>query len=129
MLCSICISCVLSGAFHLEVIAADLGERPLETACGSWGSSLDPTSSLVGDLCWQRERWQEAAYGQGYALQTLAHTFCAELSPDEGLSLGRAGAEHGRGAHKKEPPEQATKKAVPLLDEAYQKFEANFLHS
>lgn len=28
---------------------------------------------------------KEAAYGQGYALQTLAHILCAELSPDEGL--------------------------------------------
>ncbi|CAK9003629.1 Ankyrin repeat domain-containing protein 29 [Durusdinium trenchii] len=28
---------------------------------------------------------EEAAYGQGYALQTLAHILCAELSPDEGL--------------------------------------------
>lgn len=31
---------------------------------------------------------KEAACGQGYALQTLAHTHCAELSPDEGLDLG-----------------------------------------
>lgn len=36
----------------------------------------------------QRLTVQEAACGQGYALQTLAHSYCAELSPDEGLPLG-----------------------------------------
>ena len=35
---------------------------------------------------------EEAAYGQGYALQTLAHILCAELSPDEGLHLGKTAA-------------------------------------
>jgi len=37
---------------------------------------------------WLTDPSQEAACGQGYALQTLAHTHCAELSPDEGLPLG-----------------------------------------
>eukprot|EP00438_Fugacium_kawagutii_P035711 Skav234670 [mRNA] locus=scaffold1131:451566:456727:- [translate_table: standard] len=36
---------------------------------------------------------KEAAYGQGYALQTLAHTFCAELSPDEGLPFSEQSVE------------------------------------
>ncbi|CAL1149368.1 unnamed protein product [Cladocopium goreaui] len=36
---------------------------------------------------------KEAACGQGYALQTLAHTHCAELSPDEGLPFSEQSVE------------------------------------
>ena len=70
-----------------------------------WGQHPKPSSQFhhfyhfflfTGRLCksgtdrrqWLTDPSQEAACGQGYALQTLAHTHCAELSPDEGLPLG-----------------------------------------
>jgi len=73
---------------------------------------------------------KEAAYGQGYALQALAHVYCAELSPDEGLPFSeesvelfaRAGEIKGQAMAKAVLAYQDTMSRMKQLEETPQAF-------